>query len=180
MAPSLGVEPRPSALQADALPLRQDGVIDGVLAKHPSSSTIQLSETTKLKHLVPDPGVEPGLRGSRPRVVPLDQSGSRAHLSREAAAGRSAELDAVEPRGSTGRRASRRVWYRSCARKAKEPPRCLLVAPCVRAVRSAFQTNGALPPGLPSRPVAGPCPMAKIATAPQSSGSRMRDQRLAG
>lgn len=47
----------------------------------------------------PDPGVEPGFRGSMPRVVPLDQSGSRAHLSREAAAGRSAELDAVDPAG---------------------------------------------------------------------------------
>ena len=38
----------------------------------------ELSSCQRTRVFVPDPGVEPGARGSEPRVLPLDQSGSRA------------------------------------------------------------------------------------------------------
>lgn len=48
---------------------------NGVLADTP---VCELPSCQRTRVFVPDPGVEPGARGSEPRVLPLDQSGSRA------------------------------------------------------------------------------------------------------
>lgn len=140
MAPPLGVEPRPSALQADALPLRQGGV-SGCLRDIPRP---QLCSCQTAKLLVPDPGVEPGFHGSGPCVLPLDESGSATARSSPVRAARTARSGAPgsrTPRVSRGRRvySAPRLPYRSRApdgaesEKATESSRWLLRASASRS-----------------------------------------------
>jgi hypothetical protein len=150
MVPPLGVEPRPSAFQADAQ-TSYARVGHGVSGDTPRPQ-LWSCQRDELKLRVPDPGVEPGCHGSEPRVLPLDQSGSpgfraRAHVSRSSGGHRSQwgprELN---PAGLCGRRvySAPRLPYRSRAplmsppkaaesRRATESSRWLLRASATRS-----------------------------------------------
>ena len=163
MVPPPGVEPGPSAFRADAQTCyarvgSQNGSDPscGVPWKHPSSSTIELSKGDT-KHRVPDPGVEPRTRGSEPRVLPLDQSGSsaapRAQRSRSSGwTAREWGTRESNPAGHCGRRvySASRLPYRSrapSAPKARKPPRRSRWLLHASASRSTELREWSPPPG---------------------------------